>query len=820
MNKIIFGLITALGFAQPALAANERKLSAHEMTLHQIATPASPGVGSNKIYTKSDGKLYILNSSGVEEEIGTGGGSPIGSTDDLPEGSTNLYFLESRVRSTPITGYSSGAGTVAGTDTVLQAVNKLNGNTAAHIALGTGAHAASAISNSPSGNLASTTVQGALNELQGDVDTNAGKITRLDPNHLVVSTSWLETSPDSQNFEASAGTWAAYADAAGTDPVDMTGGSPTVTCARTTSAGSVLNGAGSLLITKGSSNLQGNGCSATINVAPGFSGSRQVISIPYKVVSGSLVQGDVKISVYDVTNTRLVDVFNGDVVGSYGFVQAFFDVPASTSNTQLRVGFHFASSAATAVTLAVDEARVYKTNIALSSVITSPQRLPLTSSNTQGWGTPTADEVFWYMDGPELVMYGRFTTGTATGVEARVYLPPGYVSSNDFTNIRKVGDWVQNINATTTLNPAVLSEPNVGYITFGYQSGSNSPLTKQAGSSIGSTTVIPFRARIPVQSVGSSTLTQSSTFYISQYLASGTRVTASPTKLGEYRTMLRNSNAATFTDTNGAPGTSPSVANGMRIYAGNAYNAADTNNEPTYYEIFIGTNKNYVTRYYASTGRAGFVDATPYGTTSGSYGYSESYNPATGVLTLKPMYGGSGSTTHASGYDGPNSPISDVYFDVIVSESASPMGITKLSSYLYVDGGNGFGSTNTTVRRFSNIRENNSNGDWTFTQSSANGDQVDIITPGIYTADMCSEPSANTDHYFALTINSSALTTAADTITYAQGRRGVQYANVSGGTQCYSKTLFVPAGSVLRMQSSTGSPSTATRVSFSLTRVN
>lgn len=48
-------------------------------------------------------------------------------TDDIAEG-TALYFTESRVRSTPITGFTSGAGAVAATDTVLQAIEKLDGN--------------------------------------------------------------------------------------------------------------------------------------------------------------------------------------------------------------------------------------------------------------------------------------------------------------------------------------------------------------------------------------------------------------------------------------------------------------------------------------------------------------------------------------------------------------------------------------------------------------------------------------------------------------------------------------------------------------------
>lgn len=49
-----------------------------------------------------------------------------------------------------------------------------------HIGDTTDAHDASAISNVPAGNLAATDVQGALNELQGDIDTNASAIS----NHL------------------------------------------------------------------------------------------------------------------------------------------------------------------------------------------------------------------------------------------------------------------------------------------------------------------------------------------------------------------------------------------------------------------------------------------------------------------------------------------------------------------------------------------------------------------------------------------------------------------------------------------------------------
>jgi hypothetical protein len=44
---------------------------------------------------------------------------------------TNLYFTNARAIASTLTGYTSGAGTISATDTILSAIQKLNGNTAA-----------------------------------------------------------------------------------------------------------------------------------------------------------------------------------------------------------------------------------------------------------------------------------------------------------------------------------------------------------------------------------------------------------------------------------------------------------------------------------------------------------------------------------------------------------------------------------------------------------------------------------------------------------------------------------------------------------------
>jgi hypothetical protein len=57
----------------------------------QGSTPASPSSGFYKLYFKSDGVLYKLNSSGTEAAVGGGGGGSLTWTEDA---SSPIYFIE------------------------------------------------------------------------------------------------------------------------------------------------------------------------------------------------------------------------------------------------------------------------------------------------------------------------------------------------------------------------------------------------------------------------------------------------------------------------------------------------------------------------------------------------------------------------------------------------------------------------------------------------------------------------------------------------------------------------------------------------------
>ncbi len=81
---------------------------------------------TGKVYVALDSNKTYRWSGSTYIEISP---SP-GSTDSVSEGSVNLYYTEARVRSTPLTGFTSGAGTVSATDSVLVALQKLAGNIA------------------------------------------------------------------------------------------------------------------------------------------------------------------------------------------------------------------------------------------------------------------------------------------------------------------------------------------------------------------------------------------------------------------------------------------------------------------------------------------------------------------------------------------------------------------------------------------------------------------------------------------------------------------------------------------------------------------
>jgi len=135
---------------------------------------------------------------------------------------------------------------------------------------------------------------------------------------------------------------------------------------------------------------------------------------------------------------------------------------------------------------------------------------------------------------------------------------------------------------------------------------------------------------------------------------------------------------------------------------------------------------------------------------------------------------------------------------------------------IYLQNGNGFGSTNTTVRKYSNIR-NYVGTNMTLNSTAAaatDGHSITINTSGVY-GFCASDNSSSAGSDIAITVNGSALTTSPISITYAQGKRAVN--DVEGlanraGQVCWFGIMAV--NDVVRVQGATALDSTNAKSYF------
>lgn len=139
-------------------------------------------------------------------------------------------------------------------------------------------------------------------------------------------------------------------------------------------------------------------------------------------------------------------------------------------------------------------------------------------------------------------------------------------------------------------------------------------------------------------------------------------------------------------------------------------------------------------------------------------------------------------------------------------------------SSVFVDTGNGFGSVNTKCRRYTSVRRNDGSA-ITYADSATLGATFTINEAGLYA--ITASDSSSTANEWAITVNSSALTTDPGSISYAQGRRLLWHNFSASG-------FYVPgfiierlvAGDVVRMQGQTGGVvGVAAAVSFEITKI-
>lgn len=695
----------------------------------QASTPSNPSAGFYKTYFKTDGKLYKLNSSGLEEEVGSGGP---GFTASL-----NLMLL----------------------------------NTAAN--------------------------------------------------------NWAADKTANFNAEASVGDWEAYADTAGTAPVDMTGGSSNTTITRTTS--NEINGVASFEMTVSSgATRQGEGVSCLVNIPTAYRGKSLSFKAPF-TLTGTLTENDFRLYAYDVTNSVVITPFtSGKILGSAGTMQCTF--PVSSNTVQIRVGIHVARAVNTGtVTIQFDD------------VVLSPDSTPvgLAGSNSidvsdkvtfDDIGTPSNVKIFEQRVGDKLRYYGTFTSGTTGAGTFSINLPAGktvdYSKISTENNGSIVGEMYSAYNTSTSAIYAglygilFLDGSISNKIFFAFQTGTAGFIKVSGGTLLYSNEPATFYFEVPISGLSSNvSMTESSTFLISSYLANGTRVTGTaPTKLGEYRSYLRNAAARTFTETNGAPTIAPSTSNGIALYAGNAWGTADTNNSPSRYDIFVGKNKNIKYIEYLSAGRTGFIDSDMFPFATYDVGFAKSYDPTTGIFSLtRPTVLGAGASsghligiTDSSDFTG----ASQVYFDIQVSENALAVGTQQPRSQVRLTLGNGHGSSNTTIRRFSTLVESVGSA-ITYADSATLGASFTINEDGIYSMNYSDFNTPGTSNFGV-----SKNTTSGNIAGVSDENRLALVQQVFSNLSQIGYTGFLKAGDIIRAHTDGTPNASSSYVIFSICKVS
>jgi hypothetical protein len=181
--------------------------------------------------------------------------------------------------------------------------------------------------------------------------------------------------------------WATYADAAGSIPVDGTGGSPTVTW--TASASGPLRGVQSFVLTKDAANRQGEGVGTDFDIDN--ADLHSVLSISFDATtSANYVDDDVIVYIYNTDSAELIEPVPIELkAGESGTFNAQFQTHATDNS--YRLIFHVSSTNANAYTVKIDNIRVGPSERNFGVPVSDWQSYTPSSS----WSTNTSIDGQW-----------------------------------------------------------------------------------------------------------------------------------------------------------------------------------------------------------------------------------------------------------------------------------------------------------------------------------------------------------------------------------------------------------------------------------------
>lgn len=615
---------------------------------------------------------------------------------------------------------------------------------------------------------------------------------------------WAAAAGGSKNYFDSqvaagntSGAFVAFYDTSGAAlPVDMTGGSPSGTVTMLASGTNPLQGSSSLVLNKDAANRSGTGWSIDFNIDTSDKGKVLAFTADY-LPSGAYMSGGASGAIvyfYDVTNSTLVQPMPTRILNHLLPSERFFtEVQVPSNSSVMRMGIYIDDQSSNAWTLKLDNLSFGPAAKYYGSPTTD--WIAYTPTFSAGLGTVTSVSAWYRRVGDSIQIMANWSNGTVAASLASMTLPGSLtVDTSKLKTVGAtsalIGQWVHDTNANETgsvLTYATGGSANQVY--FGTSTISTAKLTPQNGTAIMSG-LNPFSLMltVPISGWSSSQLMSDSadTRVISLVTnRNGSAITANST-ITAFTTVTKDTHAS-FNATSGVytiPVAGDYLVNFRIATTGTANHRVKIMKNGV--EFATGTSADAT--YFAST-----------------------------VNALIPCVAGDLITVQD---DSTVTLASNAFNLLTIVRMAGPAqimaGESPRSEYWY-QGGNGYGSTNTAIRKYSNLRIGTGTA-ITASNSATAGLSYTINETGLYAVSMneCLASIAS----WGISLNSTQLTTDTSTITASTAifAGSISVANHLYGT---AVILKLTAGDVIRPHNGgAGDGTFADRAGFRIVKLN
>jgi len=265
-----------------------------------------------------------------------------------------------------------------------------------------------------------------------------------------------------------------------------------------------------LLGVPGGASLQGQGVSTDFTIDAADQTRTLTISYDAMVLSPGYNAGDLRVYIIaapGTTNATLIEPVGTQVpAAAVGLpFQGRATFQALNGVTRYRLCLHAATTSTAGYTMAFDTFSVGPQMLQYGAPVTDWQSY---TPIIQGFGIPTAVDVYWRRVGSDIQVRGSFTSGTVSASEARIYFPPGLSSTKETVENNVVGTYGRNA-LVANHGGLILKQNSAGYVCMGPADGFsatvNDILAPQGASAVNSSnTRISFEFFCPIQGWSSS----------------------------------------------------------------------------------------------------------------------------------------------------------------------------------------------------------------------------------------------------------------------------------------------------------------------------